>query len=200
MSAPPDPSRRSETAHRAIIEAVTQLVAEQGYDTVSVEAIARRAGVGKQTIYRWWPSKAAVALEALRDGFSTVTGFPDTGDVIADMRTQMTGVNESLSTTGAGPLCRALIAAAQSDPSISQAHLDEIIEPASVECRARLRRAQQQGQIRADVDVQTTIDLLYGAIYYRLLLATRPSTREQIDAALDIVFEGLRPHGGTSRA
>jgi AcrR family transcriptional regulator len=189
---PPDPNRRNQRSHRAILASTSALIGELGYEGVSIEAIAKHAGVGKQTIYRWWPSKGAIALEALNDSLVTVTDFPDTGDIVEDLRTQMKGVTELLSTTEFGRVYQGLLAAAQSDPSISQAHLDQIIAPANVACYARLEKAKERGEMRADADLQALIDLLYGAIYYRLLLHTRPLEPDQIDAALDITFDGLR--------
>jgi AcrR family transcriptional regulator len=188
----PDPTRRNERSRRAILAAAIALISELGYDGVSIEAIAKRAGVGKQTIYRWWPSKGAVALEALNASLATVVDFPDSGDIVEDLRTQMQGVTRLLGSTDVGPVYQGLLAAAQSDPAISRAHLEQIIAPANVACHARLARAQERGEIRADADRQTMIDMLYGAIYYRLLLHTRPLELEQIDAALDIAFKGLR--------
>ena len=188
----PDPARRNERSHRAILAAAIALISELGYDRVSIEAIAKRAGVGKQTIYRWWRSKGAVALEALHDSLATVVDFPDSGDIVEDLRTQMKGVTQLLGSTEVGTVYRGLLAAAQSDPALSRAHLEQVIEPANVACHARIARAQDRGQMRADADRQTLIDLLYGAIYYRLLLHARPLEPEQIDAALDIAFKGLR--------
>ncbi len=191
-SSKPDPARRNERSRRAILAATIALIGELGYEHVSIEAIAKRAGVGKQTIYRWWPSKGAVVLEALDDSLAPVVDFPDTGDIVEDLRTQMHGVTQSLGSTEVGRVYQGLIAAAQSDPALSRAHLEQVIEPAAVACRERLARAQERGEMRADADRQALIDLLYGAIYYRLLLHTRPLEPEQIDAALDIAFEGLR--------
>lgn len=187
----PDPTRRNEHSRKAILAAAITLVAEHGYEQASIEAIARAAGVGKQTIYRWWPSKGAVILEALNDSLAGVVGFSDTGDLVEDLRAQMMGVTERLS-TDVGLLYRGLIAAAQSDPALSRAHLEQVIEPATVAGKARLALAMDRGELRADTDVQTLIDMLYGAIYYRLLLHTRPLDPEQIDAALRIAFEPLR--------
>lgn len=189
----PDPTRRNERSRRAILEATIALIGELGYDQVSIEAIARRAGVGKQTIYRWWPSKGAVALEALADSLATVVNFPDTGDIVEDLRTQMRGVTDLLGSTAVGPVYQGLVAAAQSDPALSRAHLEQLILPATVAGHERLARAKARGEIRADADPQELIDMLYGAIYYRLLLHTRPLERDQIDAALDIAFGGVRP-------
>ena len=95
----PDPARRNERSRRAILAAAIALIGELGYDQVSIEAIAKRAGVGKQTIYRWWPSKGAVVLEALDDSLATVVDFPDTGDIVEDLRTQMHGVTQLLGST-----------------------------------------------------------------------------------------------------
>ena len=188
----PDPARRNEHSRRAILAAAISLISELGYDRVSIEAIAKRAGVGKQTIYRWWPSKGAVALEALGESLATVTDFPDSGDIVEDLRTQMKGVTQLLGSTDVGRVYQGLLAAAQCDPALSRAHLDQIIEPATVAGHARIARAQDRGELRTDADPQEIIDLLYGAIYYRLLLHTRPLAPEQIDAALDIAFKGLR--------
>jgi AcrR family transcriptional regulator len=74
--AEPDPARRNEHSRQAILAAAVALIGELGYEQVSIEAIARSAGVGKQTIYRWWPSKGAVVLEALDDSLAAVGDFP----------------------------------------------------------------------------------------------------------------------------
>src|SRR3954464_5473965 len=117
----PDPTRRSERARRAILSAAFELCRERGYDRMSVEAIADRAGVGKQTIYRWWPSKGAVILDALNDYVGDVSDFPDSGDVRADLRQQMSGVSALLGSEEFGPVYRAVIASAQSDPELARA-------------------------------------------------------------------------------
>lgn len=193
MSSPtPDPTRRNERSRRAILSAATSLIGELGYDRVSIEAIAKRAGVGKQTIYRWWPSKGAVALEAWEDGLGTVVDFQDTGNIVEDLRHHMSGVTDMINSNQIGPLVQGLIAAAQSDPALSRAHFEKVVEPAHTAWYERIRRAQRSGELRADIDPDALIDMLFGAMYYRLLLHTRPSASEQIDDALDIVFQGLR--------
>jgi len=187
----PDASRRSERSRRAILEATIDLVAELGYEKASIEGIARRAGVGKQTIYRWWPSKGAVVLEALNESLSAVVGFPDTGDIVEDLRVQMTGVSQ-LFRTELGAVYKGLIAAAQSDPALSRAHVEQLIQPAIVAFRKRLAVAHQRGELRSDIDIQAMIDMLWGALYYRLLLHVTPLETRQVDEVLKIAFEGLR--------
>ena len=192
LTSTPDPARRNERSRRAILSAAVALIGEIGYDRVSIEAIAKRAGVGKQTIYRWWPSKGAVALEALDDSLATVVDFRDSGDIVEDLRHHMRGVTQLLDSTQIGPVIQGLIAAAQSDPALSRAHLEKVIQPATVAWRDRIARAQDRGELRADADPEAIIDMLFGAMYFRLLLHTRPSEPEQIDAALDIALRGLR--------
>ncbi|WP_172804065.1 TetR/AcrR family transcriptional regulator [Auraticoccus monumenti] len=191
-SSTPDPSRRNERSRQAILAATVELISEVGYERASIEAIAKRAGVGKQTIYRWWPSKGAVALEALDESLATVVDFRDSGHLLDDLAHHMKAVTQLLSSTELGPVIQGLIAAGQSDPSLSRAHLDKVIEPATLAWQERIRRAQASGEIRADADSEAVIDMLFGAMYYRLLLHTRPLRPEQIDAALHIAFLGLR--------
>lgn len=192
MSAnPPDPGRRNEQSRRAILDACISLIGEAGYENVSIEAIARRACVGKQTIYRWWPSKGAVILEAATQSLDIVVAFPDTGDLVADLRAQMTEILEVVTTTGFGPAYQGLIAACQSDADLMQAVFDQIIEPSINQFSARVELAAARGEIRADADVTTLRDVLYGFIEYRLLhgMSLEP---EHIDACLQIAFYGVR--------
>jgi AcrR family transcriptional regulator len=186
-----DPGRRNETSRRAILEASISLIGEVGYDNVSIEAIARRACVGKQTIYRWWPSKGAVILEAATQSLDPVVAFPDTGDLVADLRVQLTGILGVITTTGFGPAYQGLIAACQSDSDLMQAVFDQIIKPNVEDFSARVALAQERGEIRADADVATLRDVLYGFIEYRLFHAM-PTEPRHIDAVLHIAFHGVR--------
>lgn len=188
----PNPERRSERARQAILDAALDLCREENFARTTMEGIAKRAGVGKQTIYRWWPSKGAVVQEALNEAVGRATDFPDTGDIVADLRTQMTGVARLFSSSDFSPYPR-LIAAAQDDPDLAKSLLENMIGPRVEACRKRLERAQEQGQLRADVDLNDVVELLYGPLYYRLLLKTRPITTEQVPQLLDLLFAGLEP-------
>jgi AcrR family transcriptional regulator len=180
--------RRSSSSHAAILEAAWDLAKEVGHARLTVEAIARRAGVGKQTIYRWWPTKEAVLLEMLDARTSTTLDFPDTGDVRKDLTRQVAEVTKILASEEYVPY-RGLIAAAQSDPELAQQIREKIIEPRVAACVKRVVQAQQDGQLRDDVDPRDVVDMLYGPIYYRLLLQTRPlraaDTRRQVSLALE---------------
>lgn len=185
---PPDPSRRNEQSRQAILDASIALIGELGYDNVSIEAIARRAGCGKQTIYRWWPSKGAVVLEAATQSLDPVVVFPDTGDIVADLRGQLMGILDLITTTGFGAAYRGVIAAGQSDPDLLDAVYEQIIEPNIKGFGARAALAQERGEMRADADVQTLRDVLYGVIEYRMFHAM-PIEPQHIDALLKITFQ-----------
>ncbi|MFB4300913.1 TetR/AcrR family transcriptional regulator [Actinomadura sp. NTSP31] len=187
-----NPRYRSERSHKAILDAALKLCLEQGFARTSVDAIAKEAGVGKQTIYRWWPSKAAVLVEAIDRQSASSVEFPDTGDIHADLRGQMVAVAEYFHTTQSSTY-REVIGAAQSDPAAAKAILDTLVNPRVQSCRRRLERAQQQGQIRADVVLDDVVELIYAPLYYRLLLGTRPNTPRQVEDILNLVFDGLRP-------
>lgn len=187
---PPEPRRRSATAHRAILEATWAEVVEKGYAGLTVEGIAARAGVGKQTVYRWWPSKAAVLLEALNERARPTAEFPDTGDVAADLTGQITGVTEFLAADG-GVVFRALLAAAQSDAQLAEDIRMQVIEPRAHACAQRLAKAQADGEIRADVDPADIVELAYAPLYYRLILGTRPLSPD-LGLQLHRVLAGVR--------
>ncbi|MBO0679394.1 TetR/AcrR family transcriptional regulator [Mycolicibacterium sp. S2-37] len=185
------PANRSEQSRRAILDASISMIGELGYDDISIEAIARRAGVSKQTIYRWWPSKGAVILDAATESLGTVVAIPDTGDIVADIRTQLTAILDLITTTGFGPAYRCLIAAGQSDPDLLRDLFQRIIEPNIDDFRARYALAHQRGEMRADADWQTMRDLLYGVVEYRLIHAM-PLEPAYIDSVLAIVFQEVR--------
>ncbi len=176
--------RRNETAQRAILAAALDVCRDVGYEATRIEAIARQAGVGKQTIYRWWPSKGMVLLEALNDAVGQTTDFPDTGDILADLRTQMHGVVALFTSPDLSPILRALIAGAQSDKSLSDKLVNELIEPRRAGFRARLQLAADRGELRPGTDIDRTMELLYSPLYYRLLITGEPISVSYVDAHL----------------
>ena len=188
---PPNAARRSERAHQAILEAAYELAVERGAAKVTIEAIATRAGVGKQTIYRWWPSKGALLLDVLIDAVGAVSEMPDTGDLAADLRTQMTAVTELFQSDFAR-FYTGLIAEAQGDETVAWGLAEQLIERADGPRRRRLEKAQTDGEIRRDVDVVAAAEALYAPLYYRLLLHTAPLNADQVDALIDVVLTGLR--------
>lgn len=184
--------RRSERSRRAILRSALELCGDVGFDNTTIEAIAKHAGVGKQTIYRWWRSKAAVIEEAMNQEAAETLDFPDTGDIVADLRKQMSAVAELFASPKFSPYA-GLIAAAQSDTAVAQSLIHTMIHPRVAALRERLERARERGQLRDDVDLDDVIELLYGPLYYRLLLHTRPTSTDQVSQILDLAFNGLTP-------
>ena len=189
---PPNPARRNERSRRAILTATADLIGEVGYTKLAVEAIAARAGVGKQTIYRWWPDKGAVVLDAYLALVGADQGltFPDSGYLEADVRVVLETMVDSLTDPVFDQRYRALLTAIQDDPKLSAALLDRLLEPWLDATKERLRAAQHAGKIR-DVDLGVAAELLYGPIHYRWLLRTGSMSRQYVDALMTLILRAL---------
>ena len=152
--------------------------------------IAARAGVGKATIYRWWPSKGAVLLEALDREAAAVTAFPDTGDLVADMRTTFNDVIRFHASPDTGPPFAALIAEAQQDPALGPLLLEHFFRPRRAPIVQRLRQAQRAGQLPETLDVEAVLEVIFGALFHRLLLRSGPLDAAYANFVVDTVFAG----------
>jgi AcrR family transcriptional regulator len=184
--------RRSDQAHRAILQAAREIMEEEGYRAVTIEGIAARAGVGKKTIYRWWPSKAAVALEALAVYTDEEAPFPDTGslegDLLAYFELSFAGLQGKSGTVLSG-----LAAEAQLDPEFAREFQRAFIVPRKEELVALLQRSRQRGELAPDTNLEVLADLIYGAKWYRFLLYPAPLddafAREIVKLVLRMGFE-----------
>lgn len=183
---------RSETARRAILRAAGDLLARDGFADVTVEAIVAEAGVSKATLYRWWPGKAAVILDAFLAASGPCAAFPDTGCLEEDLRGQMRAL--ALAFNGCmGAVLRGVLAEAQSDPEAAEAFRTRYLAPRRAETRRALERARARGQLCPQADLETAADALYGPLYYRLTAGHAPLDAAFVDALLALVFHGLRP-------
>jgi len=191
MVSAPNPDLRSRRSHRAILDAALELATRDGYARLTVEAMATAAGVSKQTIYRWWPSKAAVVLEALNDRTGPASRVPNTGELAADL-TAATRAVMLLLNTPLGTIWRGLIADAQSDERLAQDLRESFFEPRMARWQERLEAAVEAGELRTDVPARTMVELLFGPIYYRLLLGAGPLDVDGTAAHVDHVLNGLR--------
>ncbi|MGW7467267.1 TetR/AcrR family transcriptional regulator [Streptomyces xantholiticus] len=197
----PDSSRRSERSRRAIHDAALALVGEIGYARTTIEGIASRAGVGKQTIYRWWPSKAAVLLEAfldLAEQASDAAGpggyeIPDTGDLEADLRLVLRATVDEMNTPVYDAPARALAAEGVVDAAVGAQFVEKLLEPQLQLYVTRLRAAQQAGQVRPGIDPRIALELFVGPLAHRWLLRTLPLTHEYADLVVDYAVNGLAP-------
>ncbi|SHG22320.1 TetR/AcrR family transcriptional regulator [Streptoalloteichus hindustanus] len=197
MAKAPNAARRSESSRRAILTATQELCGENGYRRVTVEAIAARAGVSKKTIYRWWPSKGAVVLEILDEAASITADPPDTGDLAADLHTQLTEVIGLLAPSHTSPAA-GLIAEALQDPDLGRELRERVIEPRIAKFRERLRRAQQQGQLSPDADLDVALDLLYGPLYHRLAFHLGMPDPDYLDTLIAHALRSLTPPDSTN--
>src|SRR5918993_1602702 len=147
---PPNPARRNQRSRQAILSTTADLLGEVGYTKLTVEAVAARAGVGKQTIYRWWPDKGALVLDAYLAlvGAEQDLTVPDSGDLEADLRLVLGTTVNSLADPVFEQRYRALLTAIQDDPQLAAALLDRLLKPWLEATKQRLRAAQQAGQLR----------------------------------------------------
>ncbi|MEU5164099.1 TetR/AcrR family transcriptional regulator [Streptomyces sp. NPDC020875] len=207
----PDANRRSERSRRAIYDAALALVTEVGYTRTTIEGIAARAGVGKQTIYRWWPSKAAVLLEAFLDLVAAAepanpadpaatTGpaeaaFPDTGDLEADLKTVLRASVDQLTDPRYEGPTRALTAAGIVDERVGAEFLVKLLDPGLRLYGERLRSAQATGDADPSIDPRIATELFVGPLLHRWLLRTLPLTHDYTDRLVEYALHGLRPRG-----
>jgi AcrR family transcriptional regulator len=173
LETPTPGRRRSDQAHRAILQATMDVLEQEGYRAMTIEAIAARAGVGKKTIYRWWPSKAAVALEALTAYTNTHVPFLDTGSLRRDLLAYFERSFPSLQGE-AGRLLRGLVSEAQLDPEFARELQRIFIVPRREALVALLQRGVQRGELAADTNLDALADMIYGAKWYRFLLYPAP--------------------------
>lgn len=195
-SALPDASRRSSRARQSILKAARELVLDVGYAQLTIERIAARAGVGKQTIYRWWPSKGAVVFEAFlaagRDAEGS-TELPDTGNVERDLKVVLRATVEELLDPSFDAAFRGMAAAIQSDTDLAKQLVQLLLGPQMQATVRRLESAQREKQIRRGVDLHVAAELLFGPIFHRWLLRTRPLDLAFADTVVSMTLRALRP-------
>ncbi|WP_169985382.1 TetR/AcrR family transcriptional regulator [Microbispora sp. H10836] len=192
----PGTRRRSEASRRAILTAAFELVGEVGYAKLSIEGIAARAGVGKQTIYRWWPSKGAVLFDAflmLSEGEDDSAALPDTGDLEADLKTVLRATVAELNDPRYDEPMRALNTEILHDPALAATYAERLDRPMKELKKQRLRSAQRAGQLSGDLDLDVAIEMLWGPLLNRWLQRSGPLTPEYADSVVETALNGLRP-------
>jgi AcrR family transcriptional regulator len=187
---------RSERARLAVLEAAADLLIDGGLRAASIEAIAARARVSKVTIYRWWPSRGAVAVDAYFHRYRQTIRFEDTGDTAADIAAQMRELIQTFRGQ-AGAVMAQLIGQSQDDPDLAATLRERWLHPRREAAGAVLLRGIERGQIRADVDLAALLDLLYAPLYYRLTLGHEPLDPELADTLVGVVLDGVRPRSGS---
>lgn|SRR5579872_2878312 len=183
---------RSEKARRAILQSTLGLLSKNGFADLTIEAVAGRAGVGKATVYRWWPNKGALIADAFASSTTRRLRFPDTGSVYTDMSRQMRQVAKVFRSRH-GRIVAAILAAGQSDKDLIAAFRERFLWPRRREAYATLERGIRRGELRKDVDQDLLLDSLYGPIYMRFLIQHDRLTPEFVDRLCSLVLSGARP-------
>lgn len=191
LTADPETGRRRNNASRdAILEATHTLLEEAGFDKLSLEGVAARAGVGKATIYRWWPSKGALAMEAFLRAVAPTIAFPVTACARDDVTTQIHKVAKAYRGK-AGRIIREMIGLGQFEPETMRLFVDGYLEPRRSAAKAALQRGIEQGEWRRAIDLDIVVDALYGPIFHRLLTAHAEIDARFIDAHVNLVLDGI---------
>ena len=160
---------RSEAARRSILSSTLRLLRRSGFHELSIEAIAADANVGKATVYRWWPNKGALVVDAFSSSVRKELLFPDTGSVYSDMSLQM-GHLVKIFRSRRGQIVAALIGGGQTDPELIEAFRERFVRPRRLEAYATLRRGIARGELPKNADLDLILDSLYGATYMRFLI------------------------------
>ncbi|MER5202424.1 TetR/AcrR family transcriptional regulator [Streptomyces sp. NPDC002825] len=185
--------RPADEVRRDILAAAGTLLFDEGMASFTIERVATTAGVSKMSIYKWWPSKGALALDGYFTAVENTLAFPDTGDIEADLLNQLRAFVHLTADTPAGRIVTELIGAAQTDPDLATAFREHYSGPRRRLAVDVLQRAQQRGQLRADVDARIVVDQLWGACYHRLLIPDEPVTEEFVAGLVANLMRGLRP-------
>jgi AcrR family transcriptional regulator len=183
---------RSETARLAILDAAIELLLAQGLEEVSMDEVAEHAGVSKATIYRWWPTKETLALDALYHEWDTFRpSLPDTGSLRGDL---LALVRPWVRRARKRPYARvvgALIEETHTDPEFAKLYHERFVSPRRAPAAAVLERAIERGQIPDDSDVELALDLIYGALFHRLLHAHAPLSNRFVEDVVDATLTAI---------
>lgn len=190
--------RPAEEVRAEVLHAVGELLLTEGTSRLTFERIAKASGASKTTLYKWWPSIGALALDGYFHAVEDTLAFPDTGDIRADLLTQLHAFAEVMTRTPGGRVLTELIGASQTDAQLAASYRDLYSAQRRRLAGERLRQAQAQAQIRPDVDVQVMVDQLWGAVYHRLLIPDEPVTAAFVTALVDNLLLGVatRPEPG----
>jgi AcrR family transcriptional regulator len=182
---------RSEKAHEAILSAAAELLLARGLGAVSMDAVAERAGVSKATIYRWWPTKETLALDALHHEWTPARPSRKTGSLRRDLLALLRPWVRLVGERPYGRVIAALITEAQTNPVFAEQYLERFVEPRRAQVRPVLEEAIERGELPPTTDVELALDLLYGPLYHRLLHGHAPLNERFLRDLVGTVLAGL---------
>jgi AcrR family transcriptional regulator len=190
---------RSERARDAILDAAADLLLANGLGAVSMDAVAEWAGVSKATIYRWWPTKETLALDALYHEWAAASPLvEETGSVRDDLLALLSPWVRLVGKRPYGRVIGALITEAHTDPAFAEQWREHFVEPRRDQARPLLTHAIERGELPATTDVELALDLLYGPLYHRLLHGHAPLGERFLSDVVDTVLAGLTSVGAQS--
>ena len=182
---------RDIATEKAILAASYDLLLENGFGTITVEKIAERAKVSKATIYKWWPNKAAVVMDGFLSAAMARLPVPDTGSVIDDIVIQVSNLASFL-TSREGKVINELIAEGQFDVKLAEEYRARYFNPRRLDSRRILERGVQRGELKKDLDIELCIDLIYGPLFYRLLVTGEKIDEVFIKTLIHYALEGIQ--------
>jgi AcrR family transcriptional regulator len=185
---------RSQRSHRAILDAANELLAERGLVDLTIEEVAQRAGVGKTTIYRRWPSKGTLVFEAFATDFLDRQPLPDTGSLRGDLLAALRAFIRVVKGTATGRTLVGLIAEVQRDPELAEVWREGFLGRVRTQHRVMVDRGVARGEASRDTDPDVVLDLLYGAAYHRLLQSHLVLSDRFAQAVVDTVVAGVQPN------
>jgi AcrR family transcriptional regulator len=185
---------RCEHSQQAILRSTLRLLQKTGFAELTIEAIAADAGVGKTTVYRWWPNKGALVVDAFASSAEDELHFPDSGSVYTDVSLQMNQFLRILHSRR-GRIVSAVIAGGQSDAELIEAFRARFLRPRRQEAYQTLRRGIERGELPRGLDLDLVLDILYGAIYMRFLIRHDELSERYISEVCRLVLDGAARNG-----
>jgi AcrR family transcriptional regulator len=181
---------RSEESRAAVLRATSQLLQEVGLRAMTTEEIANRSGASKATIYKWWPNKYAVAIDAFLSEMMAESWDPDTGSARDDFSAVMRGLMHFY-TGPRGRVFAQIVGEAQSDPLVKQELRTSLVDSRRALFKTIWDRGVARGELRDNIDPEAGIDLIIGPALYRLLMGHEPLTEAAADLLVDVALRGL---------
>ena len=185
---------RSEHARQAILSSTLSRLQHTGFSELTIEAIAADAGVSKATVYRWWPNKGALVVDAFASSAEHELHFPDTGSVYQDVSLQMKQVI-AIFRSRRGRIVAALLGGGQSDPELLKAFRERFLWPRRKEAYKTLRRGIERGELPRHLDLDLVLDILYGSIYMRFLIRHDKLSDSYVSEVCRLVLDGAAKNG-----
>jgi AcrR family transcriptional regulator len=185
---------RSEKARAAILHSAAELLLEHGLDAVSMDAVAQDAGVSKATIYRWWSTKEALALDALYAEWAEhSTADVDTGSLRGDLIALLRPWVRQLRSRNYARVLGTFITKVHSDPVFATEYLARLLGPRRELAKAMFERARERGDLRPGVRIEVAQDIIWGAVYHRLLHGHAPLSDRFVTDVIDVALQGFSP-------